>query len=112
MHDMVPGCEHFRTTLKDGVELEKTVRGVTSGFNTPTFICDLPGGGGKRSISSYEYYDEENGISVWTAGSVKPDTVFLYFDPINRLKDDAKKRWQDPKSRVLMIEEAKKQAGF
>ena len=27
--------------------LEKAVRGVTAGFNTPTFVVDAPGGGGK-----------------------------------------------------------------
>ena len=26
LHDMVPGCEHFRTTLREGEELEKAVR--------------------------------------------------------------------------------------
>ena len=30
---MVPGCEHFRTTLKEAEELEKAVRGTTAGFN-------------------------------------------------------------------------------
>jgi lysine 2,3-aminomutase len=29
--------------------LEKIVRGVTAGFNTPHFVCDAPGGGGKRA---------------------------------------------------------------
>ena len=77
MHDMVPGCEHFRTTLKEGVELEKAVRGTTAGFHTPTFVCDLPGGGGKRHVASYEYYDQENGISVWTAPYVKPGSTLL-----------------------------------
>lgn len=105
-HDMVPGCEHFRTTLREAVELEKAVRGTTAGFNTPTFVCDLPGGGGKRHIASYEYYDEENGISVWRAPYVKPNEHFLYFDPIHKLSKEAQERWKDPKTHKAMIDAA------
>lgn len=105
--DMVQGCEHFRTTLREAVELEKAVRGTTAGFNTPTFVCDLPGGGGKRHVASYEYYDEENGISVWKAPNVRPGEIFTYFDPIYKLGADAQKRWEDPKERLRMIETAK-----
>lgn len=110
MHDMVPGCEHLRTTLREGEELEKAVRGTTAGFNTPTFVCDLPGGGGKRHVASYEYYDEENGISVWKAPYVKKDEMFLYFDPIHKLSEEAQKRWANEGDRNTMIEEAKKKA--
>lgn len=108
--DMVQGCEHLRTTLGEGRELEKIVRGTTAGFNTPTFVCDLPGGGGKRHVASYEYYDKENGISVWRAPFVKPDAVFTYFDPIHRLSTDAQKRWADPTLRQWMVDEAIKKA--
>jgi lysine 2,3-aminomutase len=112
MHDMVPGCEHFRTSIAEGEELEKAVRGTTAGFNTPTFVCDLPGGGGKRHIASYEYYDRENGISVWKAPNVKPGEVFFYFDPIRKLSKEAQERWADPKMVDQMLADAKKKAGF
>lgn len=112
IHDMVPGCEHFRTTIAEAVALEKAMRGTTAGFNTPTFVCDAPGGGGKRHIASYEYYDQENGISVWTAPNVKPGEVFFYFDPIRKLSKEAQARWADPKMREQMIADAKKKAGF
>lgn len=102
IHDMVPGCEHLRTTVREGVDIEKHVRGTTAGFNVPTFVCDAPAGGGKRHISSYEYYDEENGISVWTAPEVKPGELFLYFDPIHRLSSDAQQRWSERDSRQDM----------
>jgi len=112
MHDMVPGCEHFRTSIAFGEALEKAVRGTTAGFNTPTFVCDAPGGGGKRHVASYEYYDRENGISVWTAPNVKPGEVFFYFDPIRKLSASAQARWADKSAREAMIAEAKKKAGF
>ncbi|MEM7452900.1 MAG: KamA family radical SAM protein [Planctomycetota bacterium] len=106
IHDMVPGCEHLRTTLGQGVEIEKHVRGTTAGFNTPTFVCDAPGGGGKRHVSSYEFYDEENGISVWRAPNVKPRELFLYFDPLYKLSDEAQARWADSAAREKMVYEA------
>jgi lysine 2,3-aminomutase len=106
IHDMVPGCEHLRTTLWDGVELEKNVRGSTAGFNVPTFVCDAPGGGGKRHVASYEFYDRENGISVWRSPNVKPGELFLYFDPVHRLSSDAQKRWTESKSRTMMVQSA------
>ena len=106
IHDMVPGCEHLRTTLREGVEIEKRVRGVTAGFNIPTFVCDAPGGGGKRHVASYEYYDQEHGISVWRAPNVKPDELFLYFDPLHKLSDDAQRRWQNVHEREEMVRSA------
>jgi lysine 2,3-aminomutase len=106
IHDMVPGCEHLRTTVREGVEIEKRVRGTTAGFNIPTFVCDAPGGGGKRHVASYEYYDEETGISVWKAPNVKPGELFLYFDPLHRLSEASQQRWQDPQERVAMVNSA------
>ena len=112
LHDMVPGCEHFRTTLHEGVELEKAVRGTTAGFNTPTFVCDLPEGGGKRSVASYEYYDKENGISLWKAPNVKQDKIFYYFDPIHKLKKDSQKRWKDAKLQKEMLAQTLERANL
>lgn len=106
IHDMVPGCEHLRTTLAEGVELEKQVRGCSAGFNTPTFVCDAPGGGGKRHVASYEYYDQENGISIWRAPNVKPNELFLYFDPLHKLSRAANVRWADATQRENMVNHA------
>jgi lysine 2,3-aminomutase len=44
---MVSGVEDLRTTLQTALDLEKRVRGDTAGFNTPSFVCDAPHGGGK-----------------------------------------------------------------
>ena len=106
LHDMVPGCEHLRTTLAEGIELEKQVRGITAGFNTPTFVCDAPGGGGKRHVASHEHYDKESGVSVWRAPNVKPNELFLYFDPLYKLSKEANSRWNDPVQRELMVHNA------
>jgi lysine 2,3-aminomutase len=105
MHDLVKGVEDLRTPLRVGIELEKHIRGNTAGFNTPTFVVDAPGGGGKRDIHSYEHYDQETGISVYTAPSVKQG-YFLYFDPIDTLRPEVRERWQSPAEQQTMIDDA------
>ncbi len=105
-HDMVQGVEDLRTSVGLAVELEKNVRGITAGFNTPTFVVDAPGGGGKRTTTSYEFYNPESGISVYRAPSVKPGETFLYFDPLHSLSEDVQERWKDPVERKIMIDEA------
>jgi lysine 2,3-aminomutase len=111
MHDMVKGVEELRTTIQTSIDLEKFVRGSTAGFNTPLFICDAPGGGGKRDIHSFDYYDRENGICVYTAPSVKQGKAFVYFDPIDKLSPDAQARWAIKEIADQMIAEALKKAG-
>lgn len=54
----------------------------------PSFVVDLPGGGGKRLAASYESYDRESGRSTFVAPSVqgrggeKKDRVYEYWDPL------------------------------
>ena len=110
MHDLVRGVEDLRTPLATSLAIERFVRGSTAGFNTPLFVCDAPGGGGKRDVHSYDAYDRENGIAVFTAPSVKPGEVFFYFDPIDSLTPEAQARWQDETSRLEMIEAARRLA--
>lgn len=106
LHDMVQGVEDLRTDLQTAIDLEKQVRGLTSGFNTPNFVLDTMGGGGKRNIHSFENYDRENGIAVYASPAVRPGELFFYFDPIDELSEDAKARWLDPVLRSEMIEDA------
>jgi lysine 2,3-aminomutase len=111
MHDLVKGVEELRTSIQTSIDLEKFVRGTTAGFNTPLFICDAPGGGGKRDVHSYDYYDRENGIAVYSAPSVKPGQSFLYFDPIDTLGPEAQARWAVSALQDEMIREAVARAG-
>ena len=110
MHDLVKGVEDLRTTLAAGLEIEKQVRGATSGFNTPTVVVDAPGGGGKRDAHSYEFYDRETGISVYRSPAVRPGELFFYFDPIDQLPATGQRRWADPNQHPVMIEEAREAA--
>lgn len=45
--DLVKGSNHFRTSVKTGVEIIKNIRGWTSGLAVPHYVIDAPGGGGK-----------------------------------------------------------------
>ncbi|MDP9033426.1 MAG: KamA family radical SAM protein [Myxococcota bacterium] len=106
VHDMVKGVEDLRTSVDTAIHIEKNVRGITAGFNTPTFVVDAPGGGGKRDVHSYEYYDRDTGVSVFAAPSVKPGQLFLYFDPTHQLATHQQRRWSDPREQKMMIEDA------
>ena len=105
VHDLVKGVDDLRTTVQTAVDLEKCVRGSTAGFHTPTFVCDAPGGGGKRVVHSFEHYDRDTGISVYAAPSVKPG-FFLYYDPIDTLAPEIQARWKVPAEQDAMIADA------
>ena len=105
VHDLVKGVEDLRTTVQTAVDIEKSVRGTTAGFHTPTFVCDAPGGGGKRVVHSFEHYDRDSGISVYAAPSVKPG-FFLYYDPIDTLAPEIQARWKDPAEQDAMVADA------
>jgi lysine 2,3-aminomutase len=106
VHDLVKGVEDLRTSVDTALHIEKFVRGSTAGFNTPTFVVDAPGGGGKRDAHSYEYYDRETGISVYTAPSVKSGQYFMYFDPLHQLSTAVQRRWSDPREQDAMMQSA------
>lgn len=48
--DLVAGVEHFRTPLSRGIEIMERLRGRLSGIAIPTFVVDLPHGGGKVPV--------------------------------------------------------------
>jgi len=106
VHDLVKGTEDMRTSVETAMNLEKHIRGVTAGFNTPVFVVDAPGGGGKRDVHSCEWYDRGTGISVWKAPSVKPGKQFLYFDPLHSLGVQYQALWQRQEEQKAMIKAA------
>jgi len=106
MHDLVKGVEDLRTTLGTALEIEKQVRGLTAGFNTPTFVVDAPGGGGKRDAHSFEHYNRKTGVSVYRSPNVNQNAYYLYFDPIDRLPKSGRQRWADPTQHEQIVKEA------
>jgi lysine 2,3-aminomutase len=111
VHDLVRGVEDLRTSVHAAEEIEKQVRGSTAGFNTPTFVVDAPGGGGKRDVHSYEHYDRTTGVSVYTAPAVKPGEYFCYVDPLDTLPAEGRERWSDPSEHQEILREALRNAG-
>jgi len=49
--DPIRGSAHFRTTVEKGLEIIASLRGHTTGYATPMFCVDAPGGGGKILIA-------------------------------------------------------------
>jgi len=45
--DMVQGTNHFRTSVEEGLEIIRALRGHSSGLGVPAYVIDAPGGGGK-----------------------------------------------------------------
>jgi len=83
-HDLTRSVEDLRTPLKVILDLDKMLRGTLSGFMMPSFVVDLPGGGGKRLASTYDKYDETTGVSKWSAPGLpglKGQKKYTYFDP-------------------------------
>src|SRR5947209_919751 len=48
--DLAPGTAHLRTTLAEGQELMRRLRGRVSGLCQPDYVLDIPGGHGKAPI--------------------------------------------------------------
>ncbi|MDD4985931.1 MAG: KamA family radical SAM protein [Dehalococcoidales bacterium] len=48
--DEVQGTEHLRTPVDTGINIIEGLRGHTSGLAVPTFVIDLPHGGGKVPV--------------------------------------------------------------
>lgn len=47
----IAGTRHFRTSVSQGVDLVKSLRGVTSGLAIPHYVVNLPGGLGKVALA-------------------------------------------------------------
>jgi lysine 2,3-aminomutase len=49
--DPIRGSGHFRTNVSKGLEIIEALRGHTTGYATPIFAVDAPGGGGKIQLA-------------------------------------------------------------
>lgn len=74
--DLVKGAGHFRTPIAKGIEIIENLRGHTSGYAIPTYVVDLPEGGGKvpvspnyqlsQSTKTYTFRNYNNDISTYS----------------------------------------------
>lgn len=49
--DLTKGTNHFRTPIKVGIEIMRSLIGTVSGMAVPKFVVDAPGGKGKIPLS-------------------------------------------------------------
>lgn len=75
--DPVVGSGHFRTTIQEGLDIIKGLRGHTSGYAVPTYVVDAPGGGGKIPLLPDYYMGHEDGHTLLKNYE---DKIFRYPD--------------------------------
>ncbi|MFH0952741.1 MAG: KamA family radical SAM protein [Verrucomicrobiota bacterium] len=49
--DAITGSAHFRTPVRKGLEIIRSLHGFTTGYAVPQFMIDAPGGGGKVPVT-------------------------------------------------------------
>lgn len=103
--DMVKAVEHFRVPVSRMQELEQQVRGATAGFNTPLYVVDAPGGGGKRDVHSHSYSNESFGVYGYRSPMIDADRTYLYFDPLSSLDQAARDAWNAPDGKREVLRE-------
>jgi lysine 2,3-aminomutase len=57
--DLARGTAHFRTGIKAGQRLVRSVRGRVSGLCQPTYVLDIPGGYGKVPIARCAIHSDD-----------------------------------------------------
>jgi lysine 2,3-aminomutase len=100
--DMIPASEHWRVSVSDAQELQRSIMGYLPGFATPRLVCDVPYVG-KRWVDQIVDYDRERGISYWSKNYLTsvdaedPEALmrtFEYYDPIHELPAAGQAFWQ------------------
>jgi lysine 2,3-aminomutase len=61
--DLAPGTSHLRTSIADGQDLLRAMRGRVSGLCQPSYVLDIPGGHGKSPIGP-GYLEDEDGVAL------------------------------------------------
>jgi lysine 2,3-aminomutase len=75
------GTDHLRTSIENSMDIQRQLWGHTSGLAMPTYIVDIPAGGGKTSLTP-NFLKEKNN-NTWTfegwdgvsAGYISPETI-------------------------------------
>jgi lysine 2,3-aminomutase len=63
--DLAAGTAHWRSTIEQGQNLMRALRGRVSGLCQPTYVLDIPGGHGKSPIGpEYLRGDDEAGYQI------------------------------------------------
>lgn len=83
--DQAKGISHFRVPLSQGLEIIKKLRGHISGYAIPTYVIDMPKGGGKIPLIP-EYVTKIN--DSYLLQNYKGETYMYSDNEENELKSD------------------------
>ena len=67
--DLARGTKHFRTSIADGQQIMRSLRGHVSGLCQPLYVLDIPGGNGKVPIGPV--YVEEQAAGTYRVEDYK-----------------------------------------
>ncbi|MCA9527030.1 MAG: KamA family radical SAM protein [Myxococcales bacterium] len=77
--DLTVGTGHFRVGLAEGLAIVRALRGRLTGLAWPTYVLDIPGGGGKVPVDS-GYVRPTDDPGVWLLESPLDGEVRVYRD--------------------------------
>lgn len=87
------GTDHLRTSIEDSLEIQRKLWGHISGLAMPTYIVDIPGGGGKAAmVPDFQVAQQDNTRSFkgWDghqADYISPERVLKPFDVEDYLEE-------------------------
>ena len=76
--DLAPGTAHLRTTLSEGQELMRALRGRVSGLCQPDYMLDIPGGAGKSPVGPNYVLAVQN--TAFAKGERNPESRYRIID--------------------------------
>ena len=86
--DPIRGSAPFRTTVQTGLDIVEGLRGFTTGYATPIFAVDAPGGGGKIQLAP-DFIVGRDGDNLLVRNF--EGKVYSFPDPGGRLGADKRK---------------------
>lgn len=106
--ELIPGSRDFRTPLAKGFEILQYMRGKIGGMGIPHFITDLPGGGGKITMTPDWYLgfhtESRNHLFLSALNGtyhISPEPIDSQYDPTyKKVNPDL---WNQVKEKVHSI---------
>ncbi|MCA9538130.1 MAG: KamA family radical SAM protein [Myxococcales bacterium] len=78
--DLTVGTQHFRVSLDEGLAIAAALRGSVTGLACPTYVIDIPGGGGKVPVDS-AFVRRGDRPGEWWLQSPIDGCITAYVDP-------------------------------
>lgn len=110
--EIIPGSRGFRTPLAKGFEIIEYMRGKIAGMGIPQFVNDLPGGGGKITMTPKWYYGFHQESRQHLFKSALRGTYHVSPEPIDSNYDEFYEKvdlslWEKVKNDLKSVHNAK-----